>query len=52
METFRIRLKAGDPARGRFRASGLNLAVTDVILWNTVYLSRAVAELRAARAHP
>ena len=30
-----------------YRASGLNLAVVAVILWNTVYLSRAVAELRA-----
>ncbi|HLO76486.1 MAG TPA: Tn3 family transposase [Magnetospirillum sp.] len=32
----------------RYRASGLNLAVAAVILWNTVYLSRAVAELRAS----
>ena len=32
----------------RYRASGLNLAVAAVILWNTVYLSRAVAELRSA----
>jgi TnpA family transposase len=31
----------------RYRASGLSLAVAAVILWNTVYLSRAVAELRA-----
>jgi TnpA family transposase len=31
----------------RYRASGLNLAVAAVILWNTVYLSRAVAELRS-----
>jgi len=30
-----------------YRASGLNLAVAAVILWNTVYLSRAVAELRS-----
>ena len=29
-----------------YRASGLNLAVAAVILWNTVYLGRAVAELR------
>ena len=28
-----------------YRASGLNLAVAAVILWNTVYLGRAVAEL-------
>lgn len=34
----------------RYRASGLNLAVAAVILWNTVYLSRAVAELRASGA--
>ena len=31
----------------RYRASGLNLVVSAVILWNTVYLSHAVAELRA-----
>jgi TnpA family transposase len=30
-----------------YRASGLNLAVAAVILWNTIYLGRAVAELRA-----
>ena len=29
-----------------YRASGLNLAAA-VILWNTVYLGRAVAELRS-----
>ena len=29
----------------RYRASGLNLAVAAIILWNTVYLSRAVTEL-------
>jgi len=29
----------------RYRASGLNLVVAAVILWNTVYLSHAVAEL-------
>jgi TnpA family transposase len=32
----------------RYRASGLNLAVAAVILWNTVYLARAVDALRAA----
>ena len=31
----------------RYRASGLNLAVAAIILWNTVYLSRAVTELRS-----
>ena len=31
----------------RYRASGLNLAVAAIILWNTVYLSRAVIELRS-----
>jgi TnpA family transposase len=31
----------------RYRASGLNLVVSAVILWNTVYLSHAVAELRS-----
>jgi Tn3 transposase DDE domain len=31
----------------RYRASGLNLAVAAIILWNTVYLGRAVHELRS-----
>jgi hypothetical protein len=31
----------------RYRASGLNLVVAAIILWNTVYLSRAVDQLRA-----
>ena len=31
----------------RYRASGLNLAVAAIILWNTVYLGRAVGELRS-----
>jgi TnpA family transposase len=31
----------------RYRASGLNLSVAAIILWNTVYLGRAVDELRA-----
>ena len=30
----------------RYRASGLNLIVAAIILWNTVYLERAVAALR------
>jgi TnpA family transposase len=30
----------------RYRASGLNLAVAAIVLWNTIYLGRAVAELR------
>jgi TnpA family transposase len=30
----------------RHRASGLNLAVAAIVLWNTVYLSRAIAALR------
>jgi TnpA family transposase len=30
-----------------FRASGLNLVVSAIILWNTVYLSRVVESLRA-----
>ncbi len=30
-----------------FRASGLNLVVAAIILWNTTYLNRAVADLRA-----
>ena len=31
----------------RYRTSGLNLAVAAIILWNTVYLGRAVDELRS-----
>src|SRR5271165_7178269 len=31
----------------RYRASGLNLAVAAIILWNTLYLGRAVDELRS-----
>ena len=31
----------------RYRASGLNLAAAAIILWNTVYLGRAVDELRS-----
>ena len=34
------------------RASGLNLLVTAIILWNTRYLERAVATLRRARMCP
>jgi TnpA family transposase len=30
-----------------YRASGLNLAAAAIILWNTVYLGRAVGELRS-----
>ena len=29
----------------RYRASGLNLAVAAIVVWNTVYLERAVASL-------
>lgn len=32
----------------RYRASGLNLATAAIALWNTVYLERAVASLRAS----
>ena len=32
----------------RYRASGLNLVVTAIILWNTVYLERAIQTLRDA----
>lgn len=31
----------------RYRASGLNLVVAAIVLWNTVYLERAVRTLRA-----
>ena len=33
----------------RYRASGLNLVVASIVLWNTVYLERAVKELRERR---
>jgi Tn3 transposase DDE domain len=31
----------------RYRASGLNLVTAAIVLWNTVYLERAVAARRA-----
>jgi hypothetical protein len=31
----------------RYRASGLNLVVAAIILWNTVYLERAISTLRS-----
>ncbi len=34
----------------RYRASGLNLVVAAIILWNTLYLERAVESLRAERS--
>ena len=34
------------------RASGLNLLVTGIILWNTRYLARAVAALRETQTVP
>jgi TnpA family transposase len=36
----------------RHRASGLNLLVAAIILWNTVYLQRAVEYLRRRGYHP
>jgi TnpA family transposase len=30
----------------RYRASGLNLVVAAIVLWNTVYLERAIKGLR------
>lgn len=32
-----------------FRASGLNLVVSAIVHWNTVYLDRAASHLRMAR---
>ena len=32
-----------------FRASGLNLVVSAIVHWNTVYIERAVTHLRSAR---
>jgi hypothetical protein len=34
------------------RASGLNLLVTAIILWNTRYLNRAITALRAIESVP
>jgi TnpA family transposase len=31
----------------RYRASGLNLTIAAIVLWNTIYLGHAVAELSA-----
>jgi hypothetical protein len=42
--TFKRHVSA---ARGVRRLSGLNLAAAAIILWNTVYLARAVDELRS-----
>ena len=36
----------------RHRASGLNLLVAAIILWNTTYLQRAVDHLRKQGHHP
>ena len=36
----------------RHRASGLNLLVAAIILWNTTYLQRAVDHLRSQGHHP
>jgi len=36
----------------QYRASGLNLLVTAIILWNTRYLAHAVAALRETEAVP
>ena len=36
----------------RYRASGLNLLVTAIILWNTVYLQRAVEHLQKEGIEP
>ena len=30
----------------RYRASGLNLVVAAIVLWNTIYLKRAIEALR------
>lgn len=32
----------------RYRASGLNLVVASIVLWNTIYLERAVAALKSS----
>jgi TnpA family transposase len=36
----------------RYRASGLNLVVAAIVLWNTVYLKRAIEALRDGRFRP
>jgi hypothetical protein len=36
----------------RYRASGLNLVVAAIILWNTIYLQRAVDHLRSLGITP
>src|SRR5205807_6841250 len=36
----------------QYRASGLNILVTAIILWNTRYLERAIAALRQAEDVP
>jgi TnpA family transposase len=39
-------------SRYSYRASGLNLLVAAIILWNTVYLQRAVDHLRKQGIEP
>jgi hypothetical protein len=36
----------------RYRASGLNLVVAAIVLWNTVYLQRAIDYLRSHGVTP
>ncbi len=36
----------------RYRASGLNLLTAAIVLWNTVYLDRAIATLNSADTPP
>jgi TnpA family transposase len=40
-------LRDGSFENQRYRASGLNLVVAAIVLWNTVYLGRAIQALRA-----
>lgn len=45
------RIRDRTPENQQHRASGLNLVVAAIILWNTVYMERAIKGLRAQGEH-
>jgi Tn3 transposase DDE domain len=47
-----VGLNKGEQQNALRRASGLNLLVAAIILWNTTYLQRAVDHLRIQGHHP
>jgi hypothetical protein len=45
------RIRDRTPETQQHRAGGLNLVVAAIILWNTVYMERAIGTLRAQGEH-